>query len=230
MGSIPLISGKWYYLEVKATCKNSISADEFIVKLNGTEILNLAATTDTQETANQGIDAIVLAGGFSTGIIYWDDLYICDLNGSVNIDFLGDCSVETLYADGNGTTSNFTGSDADSVNNYLHVDEAQQDGDTSYVEDSTPSNIDLYTYDDMAATPDTIFGVGLRSYARKDDAGARTGRLLTRRSAANYEGSNFSPGTSFLGFDEIWDVDPSTSSAWLEAGVNAAEFGIKVQT
>lgn len=221
----------WFYLEIKATCKNSISADEFIIKVNGVEVLNLAATTDTQYSANPGFNRIRLAGAFSGKFVYYDDIYVCDLLGGVNDDFLGDVKVETLYPDGNGNTNDFTGSDADSTNNYLLVNEPQQNGDTDYVEDSTPSNLDLYTYDDMSATPDTIFGVSTRSYAKKDDAGARTGKLVCRRTSTNYEGSEFSPSNgSYQGFDEIWEEDPSTSSAWVESGVNAAEFGVKVQS
>lgn len=228
--SAALSVATWHYLEIKATCKNSISADDFVIKLDGLEIVNLSATTDTQESATSGIDEVRLSGLYPGNYVYFDDIYICDLLGGVNDDFLGDVKVETLYPNGNGNTNQFVGSDSDSINNYLLVDEAQQNEDTDYVEHNTVSELDLYTFDDMAVTPASIKGVGVRTYVKKSDAGSRTGKLQCRRSAANYEGDEFFPASNYLGKDHIWEVDPSTASAWTEAGVNAAEFGIKVQS
>lgn len=228
--SSQLTNATWHFVEIMATCKNSISADEFIVKIDGLEVLNLAATTDTQNGALSGIDQIVLAGLYNTAVLYYDDVYICDTNGSVNNNFLGDVKVETLYPDGNGNSNQFLGSDANSTDNYLLVDEAQQNEDTDFVEDNTVNNLDLYTFDSMAVTPDSIKGVGVRTYVKKSDVGVRTGKLQCRRSSTTYEGDEFFPASDYLGKDYIWEEDPSTASAWNEAGVNAAEFGIKVHS
>lgn len=225
------VKGAWYYLEVKVTISNSISANECQIRLNGLEILNLATSSDTQTQASADVDLIRIFGGANNADILIDDLYIVDDNGSKNNTFLGDVRVETLYPDGNGATSNFTGSDADSIDNYLHVDEAQQDGDTSYVEDNTVSNIDLYTFDDLASTPDTIHSIVVDAYTKKDDAGVRTGKHLIRRNGTNYEGTAFSPSNGSYTYSlNIWEDDPEIAGAWTETNLNGAEVGVKVET
>lgn len=225
-----LTNQAWHFLEIKATCKNSIAADEFIVKIDNEVVLNLAAGTNTQASATSGIDEIRLVGGYISGVINYDNLYVCNLSGSVNNNFLGPVNVETLYPNGNGNSNDFDGSDGNQVDNYLLVDEAQQNADTDYTESNTVSDLDLYTFDDMSATPEGIKGLSTRSYMKKTDAGSRTGKLQCRRSAVNYEGDEFFPSESYKGVDYLLEQDPSTASAWTEAGVNAAEFGIKVHS
>ena len=226
-----LSTSTWHYVEIKVTCKNSISADDFIIKVDGVEVLNLVAGTDTQLSATQGVDQFTFAGGYNAiGNWFIDDLYICDLNGGVNDDFLGDVQVETLYPDGNGNTNDFVGSDADSTDNYLLVDEPQQNADVDYTESDTPTELDLYTFDDMADAGAEVVGVGVRAYVKKSDSGARTGKHQARISGTNYEGDEFSPAESYENMDYIWDEDPDTSSTWIKSGIDASEFGLKVHS
>jgi len=225
-----LISGKRYYIEVKWNCVNSIGADTFIVLVNGEEWLNLPAGTDTRHTGEtEGVSRILLCG--SGSYVYFDDVYICDLTGGVNDDFLGDVAIVCLNPDGNGNTNDFTGSDADSTDNYLHVDETQPDDDASYVESSVVTDVDLYTFENLAVTPTVICAVQTVTFAKKDDASAKTAKLITRINSTNYEGSAFAPDDgSYAYFTELWDVNPDDSAAWEEADLNGAEFGIKVES
>jgi hypothetical protein len=220
----------WFYVEVLATCTNSISADEYVIKVNGVEWINLPATTDTQNEASPGFSTIRFAGGYSSGIYYYDDIYVCDLNGSVNNDFLGDSVVEVLNPNGNGNANQFDGSDGNSVDNYLLVDDVVPDDDTTYVESDTVSQQDQYALSDLTGSIGTIHGVAARNQCKKDAAGARTGKAIVRSGSADYEGAEFVPTESYFGYDHIWEQDPDTSNAWLEAGINAAEFGIKVES
>lgn len=224
---IPFIREVFQYIEVKWNCVNSISANSFQVRLDGTIILDLDATTDCQESGTSGVDVLRLWGPGTT--VYYDDVYVLNLSGAQCNDYLGNIIIETLYPNGNGNTNDFTGSDADSTDNYLHVDEAQHDSDTSYVESSTISHIDLYAFGNMVGTPDTIHCVALVCPSRKDDGGARDGRLLTRVNITNYEGASFSPTTSFVHEVQIWELNPDDSAAWAITDIDGAEFGIKVQ-
>jgi len=225
-----LVFGKWYFIEIKWSIANSIAADSFIVRVNGEEWINLDATTDTQSRATDTMNMVSLEG--AVGTCYFDDLYILDLTGPAPTnDFLGDCRVVCLDPDGNGSTNEFVGSDVDSTDNYLHVDETSPDEDTSYVESSTVGHEDLYTVDNLAVTPDTIFGVQTQAVVKKDDAGARTGKLLARVGGTTYEGAAFSPSEgAYLNVMELWELNPDDSAAWEEADVNGAEFGIKVES
>ncbi len=226
-----IIQDRWHYIEVKWNCVNSIGADTFIVRLDGEEMINLPATTDCQYQASSGVTRIYIQGVNHAIFNWFDDLYLLDLTGAApNNDFLGDIQITALNPNGNGATNDFTGSDADSTDNYLHVDEAVPDWDTSYVESSTVSHVDLYTYEDLSGTP-TIYAVQAVAVVKKDDASAKTSKLLTRVNGTNYEGSAFAPTNGAYGyFTEIWALNPDDSATWVKADVDGAEFGIKVES
>jgi hypothetical protein len=71
--------------------------------------------------------------------------------------FQGDCHVDYLVPDGNGDTSQWVGSDSDSVDNWQLVDEMPPSA-TDYVEADTTDLRDLYTVTNLPASG-TILGV-----------------------------------------------------------------------
>jgi len=233
-GATILSPDKWYYIEIKFTISNSTGANDCIIRINGVNDLVLGTGLDIQNTANSSADVFAIGLNQSNQIafVFWDDLYVCDDAGSAPYNtFLGDCRVDTIRPNGNGTTSDFLGSDADSTDNYLHVDEVLPDGDTSYVESLTVGHIDLYTLESLPVTPGTIFGVQAVAIAKKDDAGARTGNHVLRTGATNYTGTAFAPSIgSYLGFESIWEENPNTAVPWVNADITGLEAGIKVET
>jgi hypothetical protein len=223
-------ANRWHFYEVKFKVIDSCAAGDFSVRIDGTEVVSIGAGFDLKRANNSTTNTYTLRfSGITDTFSYWDDIYVCNNSGSVNNTFLGDSRIDTLYPDSDGNANQFDGSDGNSVNNFELVDEAQNDGDTTYVESSTATEKDQYGFDAIAE-PTTIHGVSVCSVARKDDAGARTGKIITRSGGADYEGSEFTPSTSYGYFDEIWEEDPDTSTAWTESGINAAEFGIKVES
>ena len=223
----------WYYIEVMMKVSDSLGANEWICKVNGEEWINVPATSDSRNGLTGVADQFSLSANYGNIPRNWDDFYLLDPNSGTapQNTFLGDCRVDSLRLDGNGTTSDFVGSDADSVDNYLLVDEVDPDGDTTYIESSTPAEIDLHTIESLPVTPDTIYGVNAVSIARKTDAGARTGKHIVRTGATNYEGAEFFPGTpQYGGFENIWEENPNTVSAWVEADITGLETGIKVES
>ena len=225
----------WYYIEVKATAKNALGAGDVEVRVNG-ETWITVSSGDTA-ISNEYINFVRIGGFFSgTGTYFTalvDDFYFTDTIGSAPQNtFLGDLRVDTLRPDGNGTTSDFVGSDANSVDNYLLVDETpSHDGDTTYVESATVNEIDLYTIESMPSTPLTILGVQSCVIAKKDDAGVRTGNQIVRTGATNYEGDEFFPSNaSYSRFESRWEVNPNTAIAWIESDITSLEIGIKVES
>ena len=222
----------WYYIELKCTIANSIASDSCIVNVNDVEYINVDAAEDLQATANATADSIALMGRIASGPThYFDDVYIFDGTGSDNVDFAGDSKVLAHYPDGTGTINDFTGSDADSIDNHLLVDEVLTDDDTSYVESSGVADIDLYTFDDFAVPPNTIHAVQINMVTKKDDAGARTIRSIIRPISTNIEGDSKSPSDgSYSNEIQIYDLNPEITGVWTEAAFNATEFGIKIQS
>lgn len=224
--SLTINANTWYFIEMKVTIANSIGASTCIVKVNGTTFITVATGQDLQVSANATANSVEFISVAT--YTYFDDVYICDGTGGVNDDILGECRVECRMPDGNGTTNNWTGSDADSTDNYLHVDEVSPDDDTSYVEDSTPANQDLYAVEDLSITPTSIFGVQTNIMAEKDDAGARSVMGLVRSGGTTYDGdTNALSQSSYSDFTKPYDVNPDTSAAWTESNFNSAEFGVE---
>lgn len=222
----------WFYIEMKVTIADSIAASSCVVRVNEDVKITVATGQDLKVSANATADNFKMGNIAGGGTDYFDDIYICDGTGAVNNDFLGDVKVEVLLPDGNGTTNQFTGSDADSTDNYLHVDETDTDDDTSYVEHDTVGEIDLYTFDDISlGTPQTIHGLQINNIVKKDDAGSRTIRAVTRPVATNYFGGSKSPSDgSYSNERHVYDVSPETSVAWTESEINGTEFGIEIET
>lgn len=112
--------------------------------------------------------------------------------------------------------------------NYSYVQELHEDGATTYVFDATVGHKDLYTAPALGVTPASIYGVSLRGYVAKSDAGARSAAMTMTSGSTVQDGSSFALATTFQNLVMVQDVDPNTSAAWNAAGVNALKFGQKV--
>lgn len=223
-----IVPGGFQYIEVKATLSDTVGA--VVVKVDGVTVVNLA----TQDTKNAGtktvFDGLEFNQNFASFAAVWDDMYVCNNAGSVNNDFLGDCSVQTIYPDGNGNSSQWVGSDADSVNNYLLVDENGAPNTSDYVESGTATNIDTYTFGNVTGTPDSIIGVVSRVHAAKSDAGAQLMRQTARIGGVNYpHGTDISLSTSYTGYARFMETSPATSVAWTQSEIDGAEFGVEAR-
>lgn len=219
----------WYHLEIKFEVANSTASGTNILKVDGAEIFNLAAASDTQHDSVSDIKCMLWGGIF--GGCYWDNIYICDTNGSINNDFLGECIVETIRPNGNGNSSQFTGQDADSTNNYQNVDDTTVDtSETTYNGSSTTNHIDLYTFDDLSSGG-TVKGVKVHTFAKKTDIGNRAITHKIRSGGTNYSMSEeHFLAEGLVDKSSLTETDPNTASAWTVSGVNSAEFGVEVTT
>lgn len=227
LSSNALPAGQWFHIEAKFTCLDSCSTGDCVVKINGdiwldldgedTNYLsaaNLIRYVGMEGQANTYIDSAVIWNSASTGT--WSD-------------WIGMIRMETIRPTGNGTTNDFTGSDADSTDNYLHVDELQYDEDGTYVESDTITDVDLYGYGNLTSSIQSIVGVQAVCVAEKDVTGSRQFKQLARTGTTNYQGAAISPSVDdYITFVDTWLVDPDTAVAWIESGVNAAEFGVEV--
>lgn len=222
-----LATGTTYYIELKATINNSGSYE---LRVNGANVTS-GSGVDTQNTANATANQIRI-GNSSTGAgnanIDYDDLYVCDGTGAANNNFLGDVRVDCLFTNNNGNSSQLVGSDGNSTDNYLLVDEAAPNDDTDYVESSTVGNKDTYAFGNLSHTPASVFGLQIAMAAKKDDAGARSIQSVIRSSATELDGTANPLATTYTYYLQISETDPNTSAAWTGTNVNAAEFGVKV--
>lgn len=221
--SFALRAGTYYFIELKVTIADAISANTCKVNVNGATVITVTTGQDLQNTANATANSVTLHGPASNSHI--DDVFVCDGTGTANNDFLGDCRVVTLLPNAAGDKSEMAVTGA--ASNYLAVNGNPQDGDTSYVSSSTTGQIDLYNLADLTLTG-TIKGVQIDLTARKDDAGARQMAAVVKSGGTEYAGATFNPGTSYLVFRDIRETDPATGVAWVAGGVNALQAGPKL--
>ena len=229
-GANVLSEDTWYYIEIKMIKSNSSNEGDVIVLVDGVEWINCAAGGDFSYSSGALVTDQIRFRAFGNSYDrYIDDLYVCDATGPApHNTFLGQIKIATLYPDGNGNSSNFVGSDSNSVDNYLHVDEVTP-GDADYVESDTPTDVDLFTYDDLPETPDSVLGVKVCSRIHTDEAGHRLGCNVSRVNGTNYDGDDFGVGVEPTMAETLLALNPDDSAAWEEADINGIECGVKVQ-
>jgi len=219
----------WEYIEAKVVLHDS--AGSVHVRVNGFEVL---AITDV-DTKNGGtsteLDSIYIGQierSTNADDQRIDDIYICNGAGEIHNDFLGPCKVYTLKPDGNGTYSEFTGSDSDSTDNYLLVDDLPLTTGSDYVEASTDDSIDTYTFEDVP-TDGEVIGIELRAAALKTGTGAKSFAFVTRINDTDYTSDDIPLGESVALYSQLMTENPDTSATWEAAEINAAEFGVKAR-
>jgi hypothetical protein len=228
---VTILENVWYYVDLEAFINDTTGTAALYI--NGA----LRATFGPGDTRNAGTAGLInqiqigpnpsvaIAGTFEFDI---DDLYVCDNAGSVNNGRLGDVRVEALFPSGNGNSSQLVGSDANSTDNYLLVDEAAPST-ADYVESSTPGDKDTYAYGDLTPAAGTVHGVQIIPYAAKTDAGARTIVSVARLSGTEEDSAAKTLSTTPLYLPDIRETKPG-GGAWSISDVNSAEFGVKVDT
>jgi hypothetical protein len=218
-------------IEVKARLHDSTGSVEVRVDGNTTPVINLSS----QDTKNGGtktvFDAIYLRGNLSTangGQGQFDDFYVCNEQSGTNNDFLGDVVVQTVFPSGNGATSNLVGSDGNSTDNYLLVDETAPNT-SDYNGSATVDQKDTYAMGNTSGTPTSIRAVRLNAYAAKSDAGSRSFALVVRSGGTEADSSDIPLSTTFQYYGTIFLLDPTDSNAWSQAKVDGIEAGFKVR-
>ena len=220
---------RWYTFKLLMTISDSISANEFILLVNDEEWLNVPATADTKSGLTGLANSFMIGDTSAQGFSRRYDDFIMQTPGDA---WLDEHRVDTIRPNGNGTTNQLLGSDADSVDNYLHVDEVAPDRATSYVESSTATEIDLYNLESLPFTPASIYCVNPCAIVQKDAAGARTVKQLIRTGAANFEGAteHFPANGSWGRVEDPFSQNPDTVAAWVVADVDALQSGIKIES
>lgn len=222
----------WHYIEFGAKIADSGGWVE--LRQDGITIGRFDGDTRDTVTVDGLIDTVFFNRGFigTNGSYYIDDVYILNEQGSINNSWLGDTRVFPLYPEDNGSYSELVGSDADSTDNYLLVDEAGTPNTSDYVGSSTDGDQDSYEFQDLPVTVGTIRGVEVRMVAAKDDTGTKQMRSLTRRAGADVFGADKTLAAIPLWqtHTEIQEEDPHAGpGAWTIPNVNATEWGVEVR-
>lgn len=232
-GSVP--ANGYNYYEIKVVIHDTTGS--VVIKKNMTEtILNLTGI-DTKNAGTDGlIDRVSFYGaGSGSARPVIDDPYICNgvdasaTQGRPNNDFLGDVRAYPSSPNGDGNSSQLLGSDGNSVNNSLLVDEKGTPNDADYNGSATPGQKDTYATEDVPLTNAVVYGVAYHIRALKSDGGAISGRRVYRNSGTEDAGSDLVLSTTATNYIEYLPRDPITAAAWTVARVNSREDGFEVR-
>ncbi len=224
-GASILSVGVWYYVEFKIRIDNAPNGT-YELRINGaTEV---SGTDDTQATANASADRFRFRPSTGNHALAIDDIYVLDGTGSApNNTFLGDCRIECIFPNGNGNSSQFDGSDGNSTDNYLLVDETSPDDDTTYVESADVGDKDTYAYENLATTSGAVYGLQMLPWSKKSAAGSRQIVSVARLSATETDSLAKGLSDTYQYQPDIRETKPG-GGAWTISDVNSAEFGVKV--
>jgi hypothetical protein len=231
----------WYRIETTYD-STTLTATTTSARIDGVEFAS--GTIDITATPNRFTVGII-AGDATLDYIV-DDLAINSSAGSFENTWPGEGEVIVLRPDGNGASSQFVGSDADSTDNYLLVDEVPPSS-TDYVGSGTLNDTDDYA---MEATPaalestDTINWVGVGVYAAVSSATSTDPDIVLRITSGGttdetanldvnsttYQGPAPLPADSnyaALGNDSNYQ-QPGTADAWTKTTLDAMQAGVRV--
>jgi hypothetical protein len=168
----------------------------------------------------------------STSSDYIDDFYVNDDSGSApeNTYFGEAFVVESMIPNGNGNSSQWVGSDGNSTDNYLLVDDSGND-DTDYVRSGLLNDLDTYALSNLSNATGTIRRATHLFVARKDDVATRTLASTLRTNSTDYpSGTNKAMAGTYGVFVDERTINPDTSLRFTIADLNGIEYGTKVTT
>lgn len=221
-----LTVGTWYQVEGRVEVSDTTGSIELRVNGNPTPVINLSGA-DTRDAATGVVSALrVGAPPLSSGPSWQvTDLAVWNESGESPTGWVGDVRVDTLTVTGAGSSTAWTPS---AGSNYQCVDEANVDGDTTYIESGTNAEKDLYTVSNLLHSPATVHAVAVTAKARKTDAGSGSIKLAIKSGATEAQSASQSlSDASYARYVYARGVDPATSSAWTPSGVNAIEAGVE---
>jgi len=216
----------WYWMEWKMMIADSISANTCQLTVNDQLFINVAAGQDTKLSGNSYANEIALSTNVAAFATSFDDFVLQVGSGS---DFLGDTRICTAFPSGNGSSSNWLGSDSNSTDNYQLIDEIVSDSDSSYVESSAAGSKDLYSFPPLEVQTNSVTAIEFDINCRKVDTGSKTLCSVIKSGATEQDGSNkYLSDTYHAHIEEMYPINPDTGSAWTQAQIAAVEFGQKL--
>lgn len=208
-----VVSSSFQHIELKVY--SHASQGTFQVKLNGTLVLD-ASSLDTN-----GADIVQFEIGSMTEDSRFDNIFVAD-------DWVGELR-SVLLSPTSDDSVQFTpsaGSD-----NYAMVDDAAQDGDTTYVESATNGHKDLYGVTDIAVglVPHVLTAMVI---AKKTDVGLTSLKLQAKQGSTLYDLETGTlatdyPSAALEGILHTLDVCPDGTTPLSRTEVNDLKFGFE---
>jgi len=221
----------WHYFEFQVTIDPV--AGSYELRHNTQVILTDAGPINTADSGLAGADVAEFA--YRNNAHNVDDMYILDGTGTINNTFLGDSVIEGRFP---------TGEDL-AVHDWLIEDGGNASFDTyweicgaptcatppaRYIFSSVINDDAMMTFNALSFITGQVHAVKVSSDAALDTSGTREFAHIVRSGATVYQpGTTHSVAqTNSQSFEDILETDPDTGVKWTVAGVNAADFGVRL--
>lgn len=219
----PSPDGFWQYWEVEVLLHQT--AGEIKVWVDG-NLVSEATGVKTMENA-VSVDHVQLI--HDVGDMYWyaDDLYVLDDTGTEHTSRLGDVHVVTLDPTSAGTHSDGAGSDGDSIDNHLLIDDGFTVDEADHVKLQV-NDRESFGVADLGAGEVPV-AVQVVSHVTGGNGIDTTVDGFIRLGGVDYDAAdpqvvlNLTPKQRRW----IWQLDPSTAAAWLEDAADGIEGGVR---
>lgn len=232
----PFWAKKWYVFELKV--KVDPTTGTYELKVNGTsEVSDTGVNTADDGVADADQFTFSLDNGLRT--MRLDHVIIADDTGSNVNDFFGQSLVLDALPASDGDDTDWTPNTGSS--HYVLVNEEMPNNNVLTTEDSkrvtseTVSDFDRWHMQHLAdqGVPSgaTILAVQVETCAAMEASGSRTLRVAFKDTGGSTaEGDNaVLSGTDLDVLLQVWEQNPALTASWSVAGLDAAQFGVKVQ-
>lgn len=214
----------WFYFELGFNVDNVSGSLE--VRIN-TQTKALYEDIDTQVSANDFVSAfsLVRLTQLTATVSNIDDIYIIDLLGTRNNDFLGNVIVRVGQPAGAGDSTQWNRSNV-SLANWQNANNNEVT-DALYVFNDTVGELDLYTVDPVFTSPQ-IFAISLKGFYRQDDGTQMFANNVLKSGAVTVDGVVIATMSTYGSSVDIFETDPDTGAAWTTSAANLIQIGPRV--
>ena len=224
-----VVANQWYLIEIYVNMADSGSVT---LKIDGTEVGTWSG--DTKPSTDAYLASISfgqLGAQGANNNSYYDDIAVNSVGGTVDNSWCGDGKVVAIRPSGNGSVSQLTGSDGNTTDNYLLVDEVTPDADTTYVTSGTADQYDLYALENPTIPAGaSILRVQPRMISREETATGESAQVGIKSGSQERWSANIPQATAYAMYTgDDYLLDPDTNSAWTATAINNLEAGVKVK-
>jgi hypothetical protein len=227
----------WHHFETQAVIDTTAGSVYIWVDGGPTPLLALTGVrtrnTYSGTVTNNAIQVTISTPDTSS---YVDDFVLYDPRGFAPVGGqpgrFGDCKILTSVPAGAGTGdvngANVTQTGGTAGQPYTAINEADPDGNTSYLASGTPGDTKTFVKTALAATPSFVKAVAVDLWVTKDDAASRAIASVLRSGGVNQIGASKGVPSSVTCLQTISATDPNTGGVWGPASGAAVEVGFQV--
>lgn len=210
-----------YYIETQFKIDN---AGRFELRLNNQQVYVNENVDLDPGPVKTGWDRVRWQGIGNNEFI--DNMYITDNQGTTNTGFLGPIAVDYLVPNGDGDSSEWTPSQG--TENYLMVDDATLDADSTFVSSSTSGELDLYEITDIPAASTPIIGFQVVHTLRADSGPVNISSVVRSGSTDITESLGEISNGSYFCYLSHFSSSPTSGQFWTDDEINSIQVGIQI--